>query len=73
MTQKLFAKWTFKNLCEVLPLVIIDSIKLLNEDIIKNSVANELQTFSDDILASLYLLAFKTYEGFNNFKINEYI
>lgn len=59
----------FKNLCQVLPLVINDSIKLLNEDVIKNSVASELQTLSDDVLASLYLLAFKTYEGFDSFNI----
>lgn len=63
-------KNAFKDLCQVLPLVINDSIKSLNEDVIKNSVFNELQTISNDVLASLYLLAFKTYEGFNNFKIN---
>ncbi|MBY0378847.1 MAG: Eco47II family restriction endonuclease, partial [Burkholderiales bacterium] len=59
----------FKNLCQTLPLVIADSIKLLNEDIIKNSVSDELQTLANDVLTSLYLLAFKTYEGFSNFKI----
>ncbi len=63
----------FKNLCQVLPLVISDSIKSLNEDIIKNSVLKELQTFSNDVLSSLYLQAFKTYEWFNNFKIKEYM
>ena len=63
----------FKNLCQVLPLVITDSIKSLNEDVIKNTVFDDLKAISDDVLASLYLLAFQTYEGFDKFKINEYV
>jgi len=53
-----------------LPTVINDAIKSLKHDIIKKSVITELKALSTDILSSLYLVAFKTYERFDNFKVD---
>ena len=64
-------KEAFKKLCEVLPTVINDAIKSLKHDIITKSVIDELKALSTDILSSLYLVAFKTYEGFDNFKVDD--
>lgn len=60
----------FKNLCEVLSLVISDvleELKEINDSIIENTVFEELSAKSDDIYKSLYLLAFERYEGFRDF------
>lgn len=59
----------FKNLCEKLPIVIDDVISSINDEIMQNSVFEELQRISPNILKSLYLLSFSRYEGFNNFNI----
>jgi len=59
----------FKNLCEVLPLVLDDVIATLDMNIIENTVFEELQSLSPNLLQSLYLLAFKNYEGFSTFNI----
>ena len=59
----------FKNLCEKLPIVIDDVIASINDEIMQNSVFEELQRISPNILKSLYLLSFSKYEGFNNFNI----
>ncbi len=59
----------FKNLCEKLPIVIDDVITSINDEIMQNSVFEELQRISPNILKSLYLLSFSRYEGFNNFNI----
>lgn len=59
----------FKNLCEKLPIVIDDVITSINDEIMQNSVFEELQRISPNILKSLYLLSFSKYEGFNNFNI----
>lgn len=62
-------KLAFLKLCQVIPHVIEDvigEIKLMEK---KNSVFKELNEISDDTLKSLYLLAFKKYEGFNNFNL----
>lgn len=59
----------FKDLCEVLPLVLDDIIATLDIDIIENTVFGELQSLSPHLLQSLYLLAFKNYEGFDTFNI----
>ena len=48
----------FKNLCEKLPLVIDDVIDSIEDEIMQNSVFEELQAISPNILKSLYLLSF---------------
>lgn len=57
----------FVKLCKVLPDVLDDVIEDLNLEGIKNSVYDELALFSSNTYKSLYLLAFKNYEGFENF------
>lgn len=59
----------FKNLCEKLPIVITDVIDSIEDEIMQNSVFEELQAISPNILKSLYLLSFSRYEGFNHFNI----
>lgn len=61
-------KLSFQKLCLILPTVIkdvVDNIKVRNK---KNTVFAELNNLSSDLLTSIYLLSFKKYEGFNNFK-----
>jgi hypothetical protein len=62
-------KEAFKNLCEKLPMVINDVISSIEDEIMQNSVFEELQAISPNILKSLYLLSFSKYEGFNSFDI----
>ncbi len=62
-------KEAFKNLCEQLPIVIDDVIHSIEDEIMQNSVFEELQKISPNILKSLYLLSFSRYEGFGNFNI----
>lgn len=59
----------FKKLCQKLPIVIDDVIGSINEEIMQNSVFEELQRISPNILKSLYLLSFSRYEGFGSFDI----
>lgn len=59
----------FKNLCEKLPVVITDVLSFIEDGIIQNSVFEELQAISPDILKSLYLLSFSKYEGFDKFQL----
>jgi len=59
-------KTAFKQLCDVLPLVLNNVISSLENDLITSSVFEELQKYSTDIMESLYLLAFEKYEGFKN-------
>ena len=56
----------FMKLCNALPDILDDVIKDLPRGKNKNTVFAELEAISPDIMKSLYLLAFKTYEGFNN-------
>jgi len=58
-------KNSFYNLCKVLPVVLDHVIKETKKGRIENSVFQELAKESDDILASLFTLSFKTYEGFS--------
>ena len=60
---------SFKKLCEVLPRVLDDVIASMDMDMIQNSVFEELDALSPNVLQSLYLLAFKKYEGFDTFSI----
>jgi len=57
----------FFRLCSVLPQIITDVINENPGLALKNSVYEELAMKHVDILSSLYLLAFSTYEGFNSF------
>lgn len=59
----------FKKLCEKLPIVIDNVIASIEGEIVQNSVLEELQALSPNILKSLYLLSFSRYEGFNHFDI----
>lgn len=59
-------KNSFLNLCSVLPKVLMDVIDDSKENMKDSSVYSELDNLSDSKLKSLYLLAFKQYEGFNN-------
>jgi len=59
----------FKNLCEVLPSVLDDVVSSMDMSIIENRVFEELQNVSPNVLQSLYLLAFKDYEGFDTFSV----
>lgn len=57
----------FFKLCRALPDVLDDVIAELQRGSIENSVYEELHQLSPDTFKSLYLLAFKTYDGFQNF------
>lgn len=57
----------FAKLCKALPLILDDVIKELGSSSNQNTVFSELAAISPNIMKSLYLLAFKTYEGFDKF------
>ena len=61
-------KDAFLQLCKVLPEIVT---KIVNKTIAdkreKDTVFQELKTKDKNLLKSLYLLAFKTYEGFDKF------
>lgn len=63
----------FKRLLEVLPTVLDEIINSENIKGIENSVYSELQKRfnNQNLLKSLYLLAFQEYEGFKNFEIEK--
>ena len=62
---------SFKKLCEVLPLVIKDVVDDISTRNKTNTVFEELNHISNDLLTSIYLLSFNRYEGFDNFKFNK--
>lgn len=57
----------FYKLCIALPQIIEDVVKDNKELALKNSVYEELMREHSDLLTALYMLAFSTYEGFENF------
>ena len=57
----------FMKLCKVLPEILNDVVSDTHQGYISNSVYAELNELSPDIFKSLYLLAFRTYEGFDSF------
>jgi len=59
-------KEAFKQLVEILPMVMDDVLKDMRQKGIKNSVFQELKEVDENILKSLYLLSFQRYEGFGN-------
>lgn len=62
-------KTAFKDLCKILPTVIEDAVKSIHQRNSKNTVVTELEKISPNLLKSLYLLAFKNYQGFEDFEI----
>jgi hypothetical protein len=58
----------FQKLCNVLPTVIKDVVDSMDNRNKKNTVFAELENVSPDLLTSIYLLSFKNYEGFKDFK-----
>ena len=62
-------KLAFKKLCEVLPKVINDVIESMQQRIGTNTVFAELEAISPNLLKSLYVLAFKKYQGFEDFEL----
>lgn len=59
-------KNAFFKLCQKLPEIIDDVIKHSTIEKSSNTVFDELNEISPDTLKGLYLLAFRTYEGFEN-------
>ncbi|MEI7840459.1 MAG: Eco47II family restriction endonuclease [Methylococcaceae bacterium] len=59
----------FKQLCEKLPTVIEDVIATMKQKNSVNTVFAELEKISPNLMKSLYLLAFKKYQGFENFNV----
>lgn len=57
----------FYKLCVALPSIIEDVIKDNSELALKNTVYEELTKEHSDLLTTIYLLAFSTYEGFEKF------
>ena len=57
----------FAKLCKALPDILDDVIAGTKRDDNENTVFAELKAISPDIMKSLYLLAFKTYDGFGQF------
>lgn len=61
-------KFAFQKLCEILPQVIRDVVNAIETHKKENTVFEELNEISTDLLTSIYLLSFEKYEGFNNLK-----
>jgi hypothetical protein len=61
-------EFAFAKLCKVLPTVITDVVESLDHRSKENTVFSELDDISSDLLTSIYLLSFNSYEGFKEFK-----
>ncbi|MGX3067201.1 Eco47II family restriction endonuclease [Ursidibacter arcticus] len=63
-------KNAFAELCQVLPKVISDVLKNEQEKIIQNTVIDDIKKEKiEHILTALYVMSFKTYQGFDDFKL----
>lgn len=60
----------FAQLCRILPAVIFDVVQTHGAPLIQNSVLRELETQPGHLLQNLYLSAFKSYQGFENFQFS---
>ena len=60
-------EYAFFKLCKVLPYILDDVVEELRCGSITSTVYDELRNLSSDTFRSLYLLAFRTYDGFKNF------
>jgi hypothetical protein len=61
--------FAFKKLCEALPNVINDVVESTQQRVGTNTVFDELEKISPNLLKSLYVLAFKKYQGFEDFEV----
>jgi len=59
----------FRELCEVMPMVINDVIAQSGHGRTNNTVFAELQDIAPDLMQSIYLLSFEKYEGFADLNI----
>lgn len=60
----------FAQTCRVLPKVIHDVLKNEQEKIIQNTVIDDIKKENiEHILTALYVMSFKTYQGFDDFKL----
>ena len=59
-------EFAFMKLCRALPDILDDVVTETHTGYIRNSVFSELAALSTDTYKSLYLLAFRTYEGFDS-------
>ena len=59
----------FKQLVEVLPMVMDDVLEEIEQQGIANSVFQELEAIDTNMLKSLYLLSFEKYEGFEGLQL----
>ena len=57
----------FMRLCKALPDILDDVLEEMQRGYIQSSVYSELNLISTDTFKSLSLLAFRTYEGFDDF------
>lgn len=57
----------FYKLCRALPVIIEDVVRDNNHLTITNTVFAELTKKHSDLLSAMYMLAFSTYEGFEQF------
>ena len=64
-------KFAFKKLCEALPKVIDDIVKNKEFKKTSNTVYKELIESSPNIMKTIFLTSFKTYNGFEDISINE--
>ena len=62
-------KEAFRELVEILPLVMDDVLENIEQEGVNNSVFKELQEIDNNMLKSLYLLSFQKYEGFGELHI----
>ncbi len=63
-------KLAFQKLCQVLPSIIKDVVASIHTRSKQNTVFDELEDISEDLLTSIYLLSFDNYEGFEGFKFS---
>jgi hypothetical protein len=61
-------KLAYFKLCKALPLIIEDVVRDDRELSLHNTVYEELSKEHSDLMTALYLLAFSTYEGFDQFR-----
>ncbi len=59
-------KTAFFKLCDALPGIIEDVVSDNKDLSFNNTVYEELMSFNPDVMKSMYLLAFSTYEGFDS-------
>lgn len=60
----------FKKLCEKLPKIISDTLENTKCNRIQNTVFNELELISPNLMKSIFLLSFNKYEGFDDFEVS---